>query len=86
MSSGLIVFFDVLTPVDAHRVPLGIRVCAPSLVSVVDFPEYSFPYPLPIPFVRWFECLSYFYHQVHHGLSDISRCVQRARITCFDGS
>jgi len=41
MHSGLINQFDLLTPVGVHRIPLDIRLCAPSPVSIIAYPQPS---------------------------------------------
>jgi len=61
--SGFILPSDLLTPVDARRIPLEIHVCAPSSVSVVDCPEHLIP--LPTLLVGWLESLPRLYHQVY---------------------
>ena len=56
MSSRLINLFDLLTPVDTHRISLNIRMCAPYAVSAADCSECSVVVPPPYT-IRRFERL-----------------------------
>ena len=54
MSPRLINLFDLLTPVDTHRISLDIRMCAPYAVSAIDCSERSVIVPPPYT-IRRFE-------------------------------
>ena len=56
MYPRLINLFDLLTPVDTHRISLDIRMCAPYAVSAVDCSERSVIVPPPYT-IRRFERL-----------------------------
>ena len=56
MYPRLINLFDLLTPVDTHRISLNIRMCAPYAVSAADCSECSVVVPPPYT-IRRFERL-----------------------------